>query len=211
MKGKIACVVHANREATTSCGSCGNRLCSACAVNANGIDYCDACAPATAVRTEFDADYERIPVVNPARAERARFGQRAMAFLIDLMLFVTVAGLIGLVSWAFSGRIGFVISPRSGPGFYVFWVVTLLAAVVYSSVMTSMSGQTLGKQVTGAIVLEPDGHILPLRTCILRSLAAVLSAAPLGLGFLWMLWDKDRQTWHDKIARTSVFQWEEIS
>jgi len=26
------------------------------------------------------------------------------------------------------------------------------------------------------------------------------------LGFLWMLWDKDRQTWHDKAAGSFVIR-----
>ena len=37
-----------------------------------------------------------------------------------------------------------------------------------------------------------------------RHLAKLLSLIPLGLGFLWMLWDPRRQTWHDKIAGTVV-------
>ena len=24
------------------------------------------------------------------------------------------------------------------------------------------------------------------------------------LGYLWMLWDRERQTWHDKVANTVV-------
>jgi uncharacterized RDD family membrane protein YckC len=30
------------------------------------------------------------------------------------------------------------------------------------------------------------------------------SAIPLYLGFLWMLWDNKKQTWHDKAAGTVV-------
>ena len=37
-----------------------------------------------------------------------------------------------------------------------------------------------------------------------RQLAKLVSLIPLGLGFLWMLWDPRRQTWHDKIAGTVV-------
>jgi uncharacterized RDD family membrane protein YckC len=35
--------------------------------------------------------------------------------------------------------------------------------------------------------------------------ASVLSALPLGLGYLWAMFDPRRQTWHDKIAGTVVF------
>jgi uncharacterized RDD family membrane protein YckC len=36
--------------------------------------------------------------------------------------------------------------------------------------------------------------------------AVVISSNILYLGFLWMLWDGDRQTWHDKIAGTVVIK-----
>jgi uncharacterized RDD family membrane protein YckC len=210
MKGKVACIVHANREATTSCGVCGHRLCASCAVNVNGIDYCEACAPAGAVRQEFDDDYAKIPVLDTSNAIAATFPQRLMAFLIDLMIFILIAFVVGIISWAFTGKF-FVASPASGLPFFVLWTLLLIAGVAYATVMTSMTGQTFGKQVVGIIVLQPDGHILDWRTAALREMAAVLSAAPFGLGFLWMLWDKRRETWHDKIARTQSFQWEEVT
>jgi uncharacterized RDD family membrane protein YckC len=31
-----------------------------------------------------------------------------------------------------------------------------------------------------------------------------VSAAPIFLGYLWMLWDDDKQTWHDKVVRSRV-------
>jgi uncharacterized RDD family membrane protein YckC len=32
----------------------------------------------------------------------------------------------------------------------------------------------------------------------------LISAIVLCLGYLWMLWDGEQQTWHDKIAGTHV-------
>ena len=37
-----------------------------------------------------------------------------------------------------------------------------------------------------------------------RNLGRLLSGLVFLLGYLWMLWDRDRQTWHDKIASTTV-------
>lgn len=39
---------------------------------------------------------------------------------------------------------------------------------------------------------------------IVRYAGYVVAVAPLMLGFLWILWDKKRQGWHDKLARTVV-------
>jgi uncharacterized RDD family membrane protein YckC len=39
---------------------------------------------------------------------------------------------------------------------------------------------------------------------LLRYLGYLLSSLPLGLGFLWILVDRRRQGWHDKLSRTVV-------
>ena len=73
--------------------------------------------------------------------------------------------------------------------------------------MTAIDGQTIGKRTAGIMVLRPDGHPIDLQTSLIRSGMGLISLLPLGLGFLWSLWDKDKQTWHDKVAGTSVFKW----
>lgn len=44
---------------------------------------------------------------------------------------------------------------------------------------------------------------------IIRYLAYILSAIPLGLGFFWIIFDKRNQGWHDKLARTVVIMQDE--
>lgn len=208
MKGKIACSVHANREATTACGICGIRLCNACAVNWNGIDYCSDDAPAEVVRTEFDEDFEKVPALDPGVAERASFDIRLGAMVIDALLIALVAGVLAMAFWLTTQSLNFITSASASPFAYWFYRFLLFVGVpVYAAVSTAMSGQTVGKQITGVIILEPDGHILTIQRSVIRTLAAIVSAIPVGLGFLWALWDKDRETWHDKLAKTAAFKW----
>jgi len=54
------------------------------------------------------------------------------------------------------------------------------------------------------IVHAETGKPISLLQSIVRLLGYLLSALPLGLGFLWALWDKRSQTWHDKLAGTVV-------
>ena len=63
-------------------------------------------------------------------------------------------------------------------------------------------GQTLGMQSWRIRVIDRDGHIPNGKTAVLRLLYAGLSWAPCGLGYLWALIDKDKQTWHDKLSKT---------
>jgi len=37
-----------------------------------------------------------------------------------------------------------------------------------------------------------------------RSLSAFLSLAVAGLGFIWVAFDDEKQSWHDKIAGTTI-------
>jgi uncharacterized RDD family membrane protein YckC len=43
-------------------------------------------------------------------------------------------------------------------------------------------------------------------TAGIRALSCFLSLLPLGLGFLWIAFDRDRQAWHDKVAGTVVIR-----
>jgi uncharacterized RDD family membrane protein YckC len=39
---------------------------------------------------------------------------------------------------------------------------------------------------------------------LVRGLAAFLSLAVAGLGFIWVAFDDDKQSWHDKVAGTTI-------
>ncbi|MCF6212283.1 MAG: RDD family protein [Gammaproteobacteria bacterium] len=58
----------------------------------------------------------------------------------------------------------------------------------------------LGCQVVDAQTFEP----LRPRQAVLRFFAYIVSLLPLGLGFLWVIRDKRKQSFHDKIANTVV-------
>jgi len=66
------------------------------------------------------------------------------------------------------------------------------------------SGRTLGMQSWGLQLETMDGHRPTLTMASLRFIAAIISWAPLGLGFLWQLWDKDKLAWHDRISGTHL-------
>jgi len=64
---------------------------------------------------------------------------------------------------------------------------------------------TPGKLLVYTEIVDADtGKPIDLQQAMLRSIAYIISLIPLGLGFLWILWDKRKQGWHDKIAGTVV-------
>ncbi len=63
----------------------------------------------------------------------------------------------------------------------------------------------LGCQVVDARTLQP----LRVGQALLRYIAYLVSLIPLGLGFFWVAWDKRKQAFHDKIAKTVVIMEDE--
>ncbi|MEM9398832.1 MAG: RDD family protein [Verrucomicrobiota bacterium] len=64
---------------------------------------------------------------------------------------------------------------------------------------------TPGKMIFSAKIVDEKTLGKPTNTqWIIRFLSALLSCLPLGLGLLWVIWDKRKQAWHDKFARVVV-------
>lgn len=74
----------------------------------------------------------------------------------------------------------------------------------YGALMWKLRGTTIGGIILNLRVVRTDGRDIEWETAIVRALGCFLSLIPLGLGFIWMVFDNNRQTWHDKIAGTVV-------
>ena len=68
----------------------------------------------------------------------------------------------------------------------------------------SRTGRTLGMQSWGLQLETADGTVPTVGRATIRFVAALLSWLPLGLGFLWQLWDPERLAWHDRISQTRL-------
>jgi uncharacterized RDD family membrane protein YckC len=69
---------------------------------------------------------------------------------------------------------------------------------------TRRDGQTPGKFALGIRVIKASGGQMNDIDAVIRAIGYHVSAMVFGLGFIWALFDKNNQTWHDKIARTYV-------
>jgi uncharacterized RDD family membrane protein YckC len=69
----------------------------------------------------------------------------------------------------------------------------------------SASGQTVGKRAMNIRVVDfDDGASIGYWRAFGRSVIAYFVSPILLLGYLWMLWDREKQTWHDKVASSVV-------
>lgn len=80
----------------------------------------------------------------------------------------------------------------------------LLIKLSYFCAFTAVGGQTIGKMAARIRVVSADDHPIDAALALRRTLAGVLSAALLGLGFLPALFGSDRRALHDRVARTRV-------
>lgn len=77
--------------------------------------------------------------------------------------------------------------------------------IMYEALLIAYwNGQTIGKKAMGIRVVSTGGGPVSVGSAFVRSLMKLVSGAVLLLGYLWMLWDPNRQTWHDKVAGTYV-------
>lgn len=82
----------------------------------------------------------------------------------------------------------------------IFWL--LLGA--YHLALWGWRATTLGGSILGLRVIRVDGRPVDWPTAGVRVLGSVVSLLPLGIGFFWASWDDQCQSWHDRIAGTTI-------
>lgn len=65
-------------------------------------------------------------------------------------------------------------------------------------------GQTLAMQTWHLKVINQESNLLTVKQAILRYSLATLSLLFFGLGYLWILVDKDRLTLHDRLLKSRI-------
>ncbi len=85
-------------------------------------------------------------------------------------------------------------------------LVSLPVSLVYFTLFVGASrGQSPGMMAQGIRVVSFDGSgSIGYGRALIRWFGGLLSTIPLFLGFFWMLWDKEKQCWHDKLASDVV-------
>ncbi len=86
------------------------------------------------------------------------------------------------------------------------WAIfSLFLALVYHVRAVAKTGQTPGRKILGIKVVDTaTGQPPSFGKTLLRYFVSGFSGSVCLLGYLWMLWDRNNQTWHDKAASTVV-------
>jgi uncharacterized RDD family membrane protein YckC len=139
---------------------------------------------------------------------RAGFWRRFGAALIDGVILSVVLQVIALI---FGGNMyrtehtGGTTSVHVGASGLLFLLDIAIAVAYFGYLEGSPSGQTIGKRVLGIRVIDfSNGGPIGRARAVGRYFARWLSGIACFLGYLWMLWDKEKQTWHDKLTTSVV-------
>jgi uncharacterized RDD family membrane protein YckC len=113
--------------------------------------------------------------------EAAGFWRRVGAALIDGILVGIVEVILRLV--------------LGGAGI----ALTFVFSFGYYTYFHGRTGQTPGDAALGIRVVDIDnGEIIGYGRAFGRCLVSIVSGLVIAIGYLWMLWDPRKQTWHDK-------------
>ncbi len=135
--------------------------------------------------------------VTPYGSFTAAWWKRLVALVIDNVLLYLVTSLVSLQASTSSAVTGLRL------------VSELVLTFCYFGYLNGVAGQTVGKRLMGIRCVDAEtGYPIGFR----RGLARQAVVALLGLAFLfpvfidglWPLWDRKRQSWHDKAVRSVV-------
>jgi uncharacterized RDD family membrane protein YckC len=129
----------------------------------------------------------------------AGFGARLGAYLLDTLIIGVPFVVLYFIAFAISDALGVIV-----------YIAGLIGVVYYFAHFEGgETGQTIGKRQLNIRVVDANTMQPGIGTgrAVGRYFSRILSSLPcIPLGYLWMLWDKDKQTWHDKIVSTKVVQ-----
>ena len=128
----------------------------------------------------------------PNGMELAGVGSRFVSYLVDSIILAVIGfGLAFII---------LTIGARYMPTMYA----PILCSLAYFTYFFG-SGQTPGMNVMNIKLIRTDGDPeIGYGKGFLRWIGMQISALVIGLGFLWILIDKNKQGWHDKIAGVYV-------
>ena len=132
--------------------------------------------------------------------EYAGFWIRIGASIIDLILISIFTLPITMIVYEESilKYNSFILGPTD---FLINWVLPVFSTILFWLYKSATPGKMICKL---KILNEEDGQPLSIGQAIGRYLAYFLSMLPFFLGIFWIAFDKKKQGWHDRLARTVV-------
>ncbi|WP_101759019.1 RDD family protein [Oceanicoccus sp. KOV_DT_Chl] len=86
---------------------------------------------------------------------------------------------------------------------FISWVLPIVATLLFWRYRAGTPGKLIFHL---AVVDASSGQKLTALQSLIRYFAYIISALPFGIGFFWVIWDRKKQAWHDKLAKSVVIK-----
>lgn len=137
---------------------------------------------------EMDPSYRRelLGEQDADHLPKAIWWLRLEAFVLDLGISLLIGYVIGFINYGYTGL----------------WWTTVICLFLNFSIGWKLE-RTLGMRVFRLLVVQTDGNTLSWLRIFWRLIAFVISLISI-IGMLMIIFDKQRQGLHDKLAKTYV-------
>ncbi|HLV88550.1 MAG TPA: RDD family protein [Candidatus Sulfotelmatobacter sp.] len=129
--------------------------------------------------------------------QSASFTHRVIAAGVDGLIIAIASAFFGVIFWKVAG-----IHPPGPQMMGLALGIPCLFWAMYEYLLLVYAGGTPGLRVAGLELTRFDGSATTRSLRRWRVLASYLSAASLGMGYVWVLLDEDALCWHDRITHT---------
>jgi uncharacterized RDD family membrane protein YckC len=138
------------------------------------------------------------------------FIRRGCAFVVDWAMILLLGSVMFLMSHigykvGLSAHGRFVTMENSSGLYFILTWASIVLSAAYFVIFHSSDGRTIGKWIFGLRLTGAENGDVTASQALLRWLAAV-GFAPILLGFLWVIWSREKRAWHDIIAHTWVIR-----
>ena len=141
--------------------------------------------------------------------EKGGFLRRLVAFTIDLVVLYIIDVILMIIGFLAMG-----VDPSGlGEGgieqiqvLLPFYFFIFIINIAYYTYFHGNTGQTPGKMICKLKVVRVNGEPLGYGKAFLRWIGYIVSWVVFALGFLWVIFDRQKQAWHDKIAGSYVLK-----
>ena len=127
--------------------------------------------------------------------------------LFKRLLLIVYDGLL-LVGVLFASSLAFLLLPdtfeASSIGVWLKRFYLLGISFLFYGWFWTHGGQTLGMRSWNLYLVNADGKFINWPTAAMRFCSAIISWAAAGIGFTWILLDKQKRAWHDISSNSRI-------
>lgn len=139
---------------------------------------------------QFPESFDQLKAASPIK--------RLISLIYDFLIMLSV--------WFLIGGIAVAINRGEAVTGSLLQVAMFIISYLFLAFFWTRGGQTLGMQSWRLRVQTAEGYSLTASQALKRYLAAILSIATFGLGYLWMFIDKEGLSWHDRLSGSCIVE-----